>query len=220
MSSIYTIFRGYIMDENDKLLWNEAKESLKIGSLEELADILGYAKTTVNNWYSGGFSKIVRMKINELLQKHSNNTMLVRENDDIALVSYYPDIQAAGGYGAINGHFDVELIPISKVFLSTMFGLTNFSGLDVIRVIGDSMEPYIHNGETILLQRTNQARNNQIVVARVGDEVLVKRFLRDPLGSWIKLTSENQYYPDIDLKKKDMNKLEIIGVVCGRFRPF
>lgn len=209
------------MDENDKLLWNEAKETLKINSLEELADVLGYAKTTVNNWYSGGFSKIVRMKINEQIQKHSKNTMSTyKDNNDIAMVSYYPDINAAGGYGAINGHSEVQIIPISKNFLNMMFGLTSYKELDIIRVIGDSMEPYIPNGETIILQRTAQARNNQIVVARIGDEIYVKRLLKDPMGEWIKLTSENQYYPDIDIKKKDMHKLEIIGIVHGKFRPF
>lgn len=208
------------MDENDKLLWNKVKESLNIGSLDELAESLGYAKSSANNWYSGGFSKIARMKIEELLREHSEKTIQNQPNDETAMVSYYPDINAAGGYGAVNGHSDIHPIPISKNFLNTMFGLTSYKDLEIIRVIGDSMEPYIPNGETILLQRTSQARNNQIVVALYDDDVYVKRFLKDPLGTWVKLTSENPHYPEISIPKKDMHKLEIIGVVYGRFRPF
>lgn len=218
-----------------KALLEEAKNYFGFSSIEQLAVKLGFKEATAATWRSRGMSstaiaKYEAIKSNDSMNKakkqlekvqiNFNPNWLCDEDQNIVSISYYPNINAAGGYGAINGDEKPELLSVSRAFLFTMFGLSSFNGLDVIRVVGDSMEPYIPNGETILLQRTTQARNNQIVVARIGDEVYVKRLLKDPMGEWIKLTSENQYYPDIDIKKKDMDKVEIIGVVCGRFRPF
>ncbi|MDD4884803.1 S24 family peptidase [Sulfuricurvum sp.] len=207
------------MNEAKKMLDNWLIEQ-DLGTYKELAEYLGVAQNTLDVWKQR--EKIPEKNILKYTQMQSNSkkSMQDKSKEDSVTITYYPDIQAAGGYGAINGSTETHLIPISKNFLTAMFGLTSFNGLDIIRVVGDSMEPYIPNGETILLQRTTHAKNNQIVVARIEDEVYVKRLMKDPLGEWIKLTSENQYYPDIDIKKKDMHKVEIIGVVCGRFRPF
>lgn len=147
-------------------------------------------------------------------EKNSDN------DENTVSVNYYPDIFAAAGHGCINGDVKPEIMTVSRSFLSNMFGLSSFVGLDIINVVGDSMEPFVPNGETIILQRTHEARNNQIVIARINDELYVKRLLRDPLGRWVKLISDNKQYPDIDLNQEEMQHLEIIGIVYGRYRPF
>ncbi len=141
------------------------------------------------------------------------------DNKNTISVNYYPDVYAAAGYGGINGDSKPEIMTVSKSFLFNMFGLSSFIGIDIIHVVGDSMEPFIPNGETILLQRTHEARNNQVIIARINDELYVKRLLRDPMGRWIKLISDNKQYPDIDLNQEEMKQLEIIGIVYGRYRP-
>lgn len=62
------------MNENDKELYELAKIKLEITNLEQLALLLGYAKTTVNNWYKSGFNDIVKFKILDAIDKHSKNT--------------------------------------------------------------------------------------------------------------------------------------------------
>lgn len=64
------------MNKDDQELFNEAKKALNVGSLEEVAVVLGYAKTSANNWYGKGFSDRARYKLIEILEEHRENNRL------------------------------------------------------------------------------------------------------------------------------------------------
>lgn len=64
----------------------------------------------------------------------------------------------------------------------------------LLRVHGMSMKDIgIYDGDLLAVHTTREARNGQIVVARVGDEVTVKRFKRDGKKVW--LLAENPNSP-------------------------
>ena len=64
----------------------------------------------------------------------------------------------------------------------------------LLRVHGMSMKDIgIYDGDLLAVHTTREARNGQIVVARVGDEVTVKRFKRDGKKVW--LLAENRNSP-------------------------
>ncbi|UCE32046.1 MAG: repressor LexA, partial [Burkholderiales bacterium] len=66
-------------------------------------------------------------------------------------------------------------------------------------------------GDLLAVRRTEQARNGQIVVARVGSEVTVKRFRRR--GGLIELLPENpDFEPILIDHRSDEFALEGIGV--------
>ncbi len=65
-----------------------------------------------------------------------------------------------------------------------------------IRVEGDSMEPRIHSGELLVVDRMVETRDGDVVVARVGQEFTVKRLHTEEDGS-IWLVSENASYEPI-----------------------
>lgn len=206
---------------------NKAKETLDKWLLEggfpsykELANYLDVSPNTLDVWKQRG--KIPEKNILKYTQNMGRiNRPDKNQQKDIVSIAYYPEVNASGGYGALNGNARFEHIDISRAFLSLCFGLTNFSNIDMIHVIGDSMEPFIKSGDIILLQRTDSAKNNQIVVTRIDDEVYVKRLVKDPISKCIKLTSENTYYPDINLSNEtDMARVQIIGVVVGKIQPF
>src|SRR5438128_4975032 len=44
-----------------------------------------------------------------------------------------------------------------------------------IKVEGDSMEPKIHSGALLVVDRMAETKDNDIVVARIGTEFIVKR---------------------------------------------
>ena len=67
-----------------------------------------------------------------------------------------------------------------------------------IRVEGDSMEPKIHAGTLIVVDRMAETKDNDIVVARIGSEFMVKK-LRIEKDGCIWLLSENTAYQPIQV---------------------
>jgi DNA polymerase V len=65
-----------------------------------------------------------------------------------------------------------------------------------VRVEGDSMEPRIHAGELLVVDRMAETRDGDVVVARIGYEFTVKRLHMEEDGS-ILLLSENTAYPPL-----------------------
>lgn len=86
----------------------------------------------------------------------------------------------------------------------------------LLRVEGMSMKNAgILHGDLVAVHRTPEVRSRQIVVARVDDEVTVKRYRQD--GSQVWLLPENEEFEPIrvDLKSQSM---VIEGVVVGVIR--
>ena len=72
----------------------------------------------------------------------------------------------------------------------------------------------ILDGDLLAVQATKDARNGQIVVARLGEEVTVKRLLKTP--HLIELHPENPDFPTIVVKPGD--PFEIEGLAVGLIR--
>ncbi|MCL5051533.1 MAG: transcriptional repressor LexA [Firmicutes bacterium] len=86
----------------------------------------------------------------------------------------------------------------------------------LLRVKGMSMQKIgILDGDLLAVHKTNQARNGQVVVARIDDEVTVKRFERQ--GSTVLLHPENDEFSTIyvDLTTQP---LTIEGLAVGVIR--
>lgn len=85
----------------------------------------------------------------------------------------------------------------------------------LLRVRGMSMrDAGIMDGDLLAVQATREARNGQIVVARLGDDVTVKRFHRN--NSQIELHAENPDYPTIVVEPGE--PFEIEGLAVGLIR--
>jgi len=69
----------------------------------------------------------------------------------------------------------------------------------------------IMDGDLLAVHQCKEARNGQIVVARIDDEVTVKRYQRD--GNTIQLIAENEEFPPIviDLTQQEI-AIEGLGV--------
>ncbi len=86
----------------------------------------------------------------------------------------------------------------------------------LLRVEGMSMkEAGILDGDLLAVHATNEARNRQIVVARVDEEVTVKRFWRR--GQEIRLLPENSEFKPISVDPSRQN-LAIEGLGVGVIR--
>ena len=89
----------------------------------------------------------------------------------------------------------------------------------LLRVRGTSMrDAGILDGDLLAVHSTRHAENGQIVVARLGDEVTVKRFRRH--GRWkhrVQLLPENPEFPVIELNLREQ-ELVIEGLGVGLLR--
>ncbi|MGV1446128.1 transcriptional repressor LexA, partial [Klebsiella pneumoniae] len=86
----------------------------------------------------------------------------------------------------------------------------------LLKVKGMSMKDIgILDGDLLAVQSAKEARNGQIVVARVGEEVTVKRFKRSPEG--IQLLPENPDFEPI-LVNEDSESFSIEGLAVGLIR--
>jgi len=84
----------------------------------------------------------------------------------------------------------------------------------LLRVKGLSMrDAGILDGDLIAVHRTPEARNGQIVVARLGDDVTVKRLERR--GGKIRLLAEN---PDFAPIEPHPEEFQLEGIVVGLIR--
>ena len=86
----------------------------------------------------------------------------------------------------------------------------------LLRVHGESMrDAGILDGDILAVRRAPEARDGQIVVARIDDEVTVKRFRRE--GHRVRLIAENPDFApiEIDLRARE---LAIEGLAVGVLR--
>lgn len=86
----------------------------------------------------------------------------------------------------------------------------------LLRVKGMSMRDVgILDGDLVAVHRTPEVRNRQIVVARLENEVTVKRYRQE--GSVVWLLPENTEFEPIRVDLREQN-MSIEGVVVGVFR--
>ena len=114
---------------------------------------------------------------------------------------------AAGSPILAQAHIDQTYCVESSLFLKKPDYLLKVRGMSM-RDIG------IMDGDLLAVQATKEARNGQIVVARLGDEVTVKRFQRHL--NVIELHPENPDYPTLVVKPGE--PFEIEGLAVGLIR--
>ena len=86
----------------------------------------------------------------------------------------------------------------------------------LLKVRGMSMKDIgIMDGDLLAVKKTSEASNGQIVVARIGDEVTVKRFKRSRSG--IELLPENPEFEPIHIKAGD-ESFSLEGLAVGLIR--
>ena len=128
-----------------------------------------------------------------------------------------PDFQASPGVpilGSIAAGRPIEAIELADERLEPSDFLPSDGEHFALRVKGDSMiEDAICDGDLVVVRRTSQARNGQVVVAILeGEETTLKRFHRQPDGR-IRLEPANR-----TMKPIVVDRAEIRGVVTSVIR--
>jgi repressor LexA len=117
---------------------------------------------------------------------------------------------AAGSPILAQAHIEQTYSVEATMFAQTPDYLLKVRGLSM-RDVG------IMDGDLLAVKTTREARNGQIVVARVGEEVTVKRFQKTAKG--ISLLPENPDFSPIDVHAGDVFAIEglAVGLIRNQF---
>lgn len=137
---------------------------------------------------------------------------------DYALI---PQFKAHGscGNGYLNDHVEVtEGLVFKRDWLARMKAKPE--NLNVIYAEGDSMEPYVFEGDVVLFDRSaTEPRDRQAYVIRRPDGGLsIKRLIQQISGGWL-IRSDNtdkSKYPDEQLSEDALHEIPILGRVIWR----
>lgn len=169
----------------------------------EIAKILGYKSANAAEEH---IKALARKGAIEVIEGASRGIRLPEKERGIPLVGRV----AAGNPILAEEHIE-EYAPIPEQFFHPKADY-------LLTVHGFSMKDAgILDGDLIAVHHTDQVHNNDIVVARIEDEVTVKRFKRERNRAIVELWPEN---PDFDVIEVDLrdSQFAIEGLCVGVIR--
>lgn len=102
----------------------------------------------------------------------------------------------------------VRFVRVSGAFLRQFCPTANKGSLQIITVIGDSMEPTLHDGDAVIVDRSDTSLLREgLYCVRLGEGLFVKRVQMMPAG--IVLLSDNTLYKPIPVESPE--SLTVVG---------
>ncbi len=161
----------------------------------------------------------ISTKLNKRFHKanYSNNNTTTEKKQTIGTVSdnrtiaskYFKKPEGRQNYITFTG--DASSLESRTANLNNMI-VDKKASYFMMRVSGDSMiGAGIKNGSFVFVDRKKQAQNNDIVVAKINNELVLKTLQKTEEGIFLK--PENTKYPTLQIKSDD--KFEIWGVVAN-----
>jgi repressor LexA len=177
-------------------------------TLQEIADAFGFRSTAsaqkhVAHLERKGF--LVR-------QKHQKRGLVLPQTEGVERTSA-AEIPL---FGVVAAGAPIESIPDDEhVFVPADF--LRSGDHYVLRVRGDSMiGDGVHDGDLVVVQRTESASDGEMVVALVGDEVTLKRIHREGTEA-VRLQPANPALPALIAPASEV---QVQGVVVGLLRRY
>ena len=175
----------------------------------ELAKILGFRSANAAEEHLKALARKGAIEILSgtsrgirIIGEHKNNEKVVAEG--LPLVGLVAAGEPILAQQHIEAHYDLDpsLFHPSADFL--------------LRVQGESMKDIgIMDGDLLAVHKTQDIHNGQVVVARVEDDVTVKRFYRE--GSKVTLKAENSIFEPIKVDL-EYQSFDIEGIAVGVIR--
>lgn len=202
---------------------NQLKELFELTNtknMNQLSKYFGFENnSTVSKWKKNGRipEQYMLKAENEHLKSILNSNSYINQNT--MQIRYFADVSASCGYGCENDVLEYKEFKIDKSVAKNILNLpTNHSTLDIIKVFGDSMEPFIYSGELaavdIKKNTLDSIKNGDVVIINVDGELYCKKLVKDPFSRTLHLVSYNKEYPERALSYDEFNNVIIVGVVC------
>lgn len=140
------------------------------------------------------------------------------KDDDFFHLPHY-SVEASAGHGSL---IEAENIDQHLAFRESWVKRLGLKPDNLIAIYarGDSMEPTIFSGDTLVIDKSMNAVTSDggIYVINYDGELFVKR-VQKQLNGTVAITSDNKNYGDIVIASADLNTLKIIGRVIWSGHP-
>ena len=197
----------------------------------EMARILGHSSGVVTGWKKRNTIPYKEAYEVSRSNGYSMDWILTGEGDpkeqaiqlpakkyDFVHVPQY-SIEASAGYGTL---VEAEHVDQHLAFRSEWLAKQGISqsSLMALYARGDSMEPTIISGDSLVIDKSVNAVSSDggIYVISYDGELYVKR-VQKLLDGQVSVTSDNHNYRDITIPKSDLVNLKVIGRVVWYGRP-
>lgn len=145
----------------------------------------------------------------------ANARRLAMRGSDVVWIPMY-SAQPRAGVGASDHEWLEDALPMRADDIRSLD--VDATKLAVVTVQGDSMQPTLRAGDTVLVDtRTDQPNRDGIHVLRLGDALMVKRIQWQPDGS-VRIVSDNEAYEPIVVSGEKIEGLNIVGRVLRAWK--
>ena len=142
----------------------------------------GIPYNTLNDWRKGRTKKISLENVSKLAEYfHVSVASFLEEDDDPVLINVTKrTYDVAAGQGRINESY--ESADASD------------SGLAQAKIVGDSMLPALHDGDTVLIEPTTEVSPSDFAIVKInGDESTCKHVEITDTGIWLRAENKEVY---------------------------
>lgn len=187
---------------------------------KQLSEILGIGQSTVQNWKSRNVIPYKEV-CDAVMEKGVSMEWLLTGKGDkmessnmarLLSVPHYAIQASAGGGSLVEAEKIEQHLTLSREWLAR----EGIASKDLIGIYarGDSMEPSIISGDSLLIDRESNVIGSDggIYVINYEGELFVKR-VQKLLDGRIAVTSDNKNHMSIEISKHDLERLKIIGRV-------
>lgn len=148
----------------------------------------------------------------------TDKIQITSEDNDYCHISQY-SIEASAGQGAL---VEAENIDQHLAFKESWLRKSGINPANLIAIYarGDSMEPTIFSGDSLVIDKTRDTVTSDggIYVINYDGELFVKR-VQKQLDGLVAITSDNKNYQPMTIPVESLSKLKIIGRVVWSGHP-
>lgn len=157
-------------------------------------------------WLETGYGEMIATKSNQPTPPAES---------DYAMIPMY-SANGGCGNGYLNDHVELKGSQAFKLDWLTKQGIRPDRAA-VMFATGDSMEPYIFDGDSVLFDMADvEPRHRQVYVVRRPDcSLSIKRLVQQLNGDWI-VKSDNPAYDDERVSAESIHELPFLGRVRWR----
>lgn len=183
----------------------------------ELARVIGITPAALSQWLKGETKQLSASAYTQLVKTlsiddHSPQSpiRIMDDGDYVLIPRITVDLSAGPGLSPVHIEMKNPLAFLSDWLLKCRISQTDVACMSVS---GESMEPRICDGDTVLVDfKDSQIRDGKPYAIRYGDSLKINRLSSRYDGAVI-LSSDNPRFPQEIISGDDLHHLEVIGRV-------